>query len=249
MEMATPADPLRAFLDRPERPPEAIPFDQLHGFLFAVANAPELISPSAWMSVVLGEDTVFEDEQQAEAISAELLEEYNAIDDFCLSSAEIDGTLPPGCKLLNDPDENLADDAPIAEWCRGFVKGHVWVSDLWSEYLPADLSGEDKETVEMAELLGTAFVGLGYFTSREVAETILQEHGGGELTLSELTSTIHENFPEAIRTYVAIGRSLQAAAEIVDQEPVRRVAPKVGRNDPCPCGSGRKFKKCCGATT
>jgi uncharacterized protein YecA (UPF0149 family) len=37
--------------------------------------------------------------------------------------------------------------------------------------------------------------------------------------------------------------------------PARRLAwktdahagPKVGRNDPCPCGSGRKFKKCCGA--
>jgi len=27
----------------------------------------------------------------------------------------------------------------------------------------------------------------------------------------------------------------------------RREAPKVGRNDPCPCGSTRKFKKCCGA--
>jgi hypothetical protein len=27
--------------------------------------------------------------------------------------------------------------------------------------------------------------------------------------------------------------------------PVQRAAPKVGRNDPCPCGSGRKFKKCC----
>ena len=26
----------------------------------------------------------------------------------------------------------------------------------------------------------------------------------------------------------------------------RREAPKVGRNDPCPCGSGKKFKKCCG---
>lgn len=24
-------------------------------------------------------------------------------------------------------------------------------------------------------------------------------------------------------------------------------APKIGRNAPCPCGSGRKFKKCCGA--
>ena len=32
-------------------------------------------------------------------------------------------------------------------------------------------------------------------------------------------------------------------------EPVtfRREIPKVGRNDPCPCGSGKKYKKCCGA--
>lgn len=30
-------------------------------------------------------------------------------------------------------------------------------------------------------------------------------------------------------------------------EPVVREAPKVGRNDPCPCGSGKKHKKCCGA--
>ena len=30
-------------------------------------------------------------------------------------------------------------------------------------------------------------------------------------------------------------------------KPVVRVAPKIGRNDPCSCGSGRKFKKCCGA--
>jgi len=29
-------------------------------------------------------------------------------------------------------------------------------------------------------------------------------------------------------------------------ETVKREAPKVGRNDPCPCGSGKKFKKCCG---
>ena len=29
-------------------------------------------------------------------------------------------------------------------------------------------------------------------------------------------------------------------------ETVRRDAPKVGRNDPCPCGSGKKYKNCCG---
>ncbi|MFT5440997.1 MAG: hypothetical protein ACI8W3_000037 [Myxococcota bacterium] len=30
------------------------------------------------------------------------------------------------------------------------------------------------------------------------------------------------------------------------QEPLRRQGVKVGRNDPCSCGSGKKFKKCCG---
>jgi uncharacterized protein len=29
----------------------------------------------------------------------------------------------------------------------------------------------------------------------------------------------------------------------------RRLAPKVGRNDPCPCGSGKKYKQCCGKPT
>jgi uncharacterized protein YecA (UPF0149 family) len=32
------------------------------------------------------------------------------------------------------------------------------------------------------------------------------------------------------------------------QEPVRRAEAKVGRNDPCPCGSGRKYKKCHGGS-
>ena len=31
-------------------------------------------------------------------------------------------------------------------------------------------------------------------------------------------------------------------------EPVRRAQPKIGRNDPCHCGSGKKFKKCHGAS-
>lgn len=33
---------------------------------------------------------------------------------------------------------------------------------------------------------------------------------------------------------------------ILDSSPYRREQPKVGRNDQCPCGSGKKFKKCCG---
>jgi uncharacterized protein YecA (UPF0149 family) len=29
----------------------------------------------------------------------------------------------------------------------------------------------------------------------------------------------------------------------------QRTSTKVGRNDPCPCGSGKKYKKCCGASS
>ncbi len=37
-----------------------------------------------------------------------------------------------------------------------------------------------------------------------------------------------------------------ADGQIVAPRPYVREAPKLGRNDPCACGSGRKFKKCCG---
>jgi preprotein translocase subunit SecA len=40
----------------------------------------------------------------------------------------------------------------------------------------------------------------------------------------------------------------QAAQEPEKQKTVRREQPKVGRNEPCPCGSGKKYKKCHGAT-
>ena len=36
-------------------------------------------------------------------------------------------------------------------------------------------------------------------------------------------------------------------ASIIKPETVRREQPKIGRNDPCTCGSGKKYKKCCGA--
>jgi preprotein translocase subunit SecA len=48
----------------------------------------------------------------------------------------------------------------------------------------------------------------------------------------------------------AHSQSRQQAAEALERAvltPVTREEPKVGRNDPCPCGSGKKYKKCCGS--
>jgi SWIM/SEC-C metal-binding protein len=51
--------------------------------------------------------------------------------------------------------------------------------------------------------------------------------------------------------YVIVGVEPDQPEDISDAEralsppePVRAL-PKAGRNDPCPCGSGKKFKKCC----
>jgi preprotein translocase subunit SecA len=41
--------------------------------------------------------------------------------------------------------------------------------------------------------------------------------------------------------------SVQTNRDGDDAARPRRVGAKVGRNDPCPCGSGKKYKRCCGA--
>lgn len=48
--------------------------------------------------------------------------------------------------------------------------------------------------------------------------------------------------PELDRSAVTAIADLRDLAAVA---PVRRTDPKVGRNDPCPCGSGKKYKKCC----
>ncbi|MBI5810592.1 MAG: SEC-C domain-containing protein [Deltaproteobacteria bacterium] len=43
------------------------------------------------------------------------------------------------------------------------------------------------------------------------------------------------------------GEAALDAGEGEKEAPVTRLGDKIGRNDPCPCGSGMKYKKCCGA--
>lgn len=49
--------------------------------------------------------------------------------------------------------------------------------------------------------------------------------------------------PRKLQAYVNLQKFLANEEKIL---PFRRETPKVGRNDPCPCGSGKKYKKCCG---
>ncbi len=61
------------------------------------------------------------------------------------------------------------------------------------------------------------------------------------------TGTEEHEHVETARFAREDGRWVYAGQEETVAEPVRRATPKIGRNDPCPCGSGKKYKKCCGA--
>jgi len=60
---------------------------------------------------------------------------------------------------------------------------------------------------------------------------------------------VHDSY-SGLDSRSATGRSEQPASDAESPPPpsptVHKSGPKVGRNDPCPCGSGKKYKKCCG---
>ena len=57
-----------------------------------------------------------------------------------------------------------------------------------------------------------------------------------------------ERIPAANEDEVEVMMTAYAEARGLKQSTVRNEAPKVGRNDPCTCGSGKKYKRCCGAS-
>ena len=70
--------------------------------------------------------------------------------------------------------------------------------------------------------------------------------------LWKITATTHEEAYDPAPTqqdqqYLESHGGREPGAEAKAVEPIRNRSPQVGRNDPCPCGSGKKYKKCCGA--
>jgi preprotein translocase subunit SecA len=64
------------------------------------------------------------------------------------------------------------------------------------------------------------------------------------------TAAIHaEAASAAAQAAAQAGPMENAGAEPARAEPIRNMAQRVGRNDPCPCGSGKKFKNCCGKSS
>lgn len=107
----------------------------------------------------------------------------------------------------------------VDEWCHGYMRGVALDAYAWSA------SGADiEESLRPIQLWGT-------------------EEGWRKIdAMSDADQSRERNaIPQSVRAlhkYWLGRRALQSA-------PSRRASPKVGRNDPCPCGSGKKYKHCC----
>ena len=92
-----------------------------------------------------------------------------------------------------------------------------------------------------------AFDMFGTMTERIEAETVLYMY---RLDISDEDVALEESRHEQEMVFSHADASgfgdAPASEAIQTSAPVRRAAPKVGRNEPCPCGSGKKYKFCCG---
>jgi uncharacterized protein len=227
---------LAAFLDDPARPQGTLRYHELQGFLFTIASAPELIRPSDWMPLIFGDgEPGYADLDEANAVLTEIMSLYNEVNASIFSER---AALPADCVFRDDTLANLDDAAPVSQWSRGFVLGHTWLEDVWNSCLPDELAQET----------GATLMVLSFFASGRLAEAFRQQTAPGQ-SLEVLATTIRRVFPEAVTEYAELGRSVSEL--LADQEEAARTPrrrQKTGRNDPCPCGSGRKYKKCCGTS-
>jgi uncharacterized protein len=209
---------LDQFLMSDASPEDCMQLSDLDGFLTGIAIGPEPVPPSAWLPVVWGgEEPVFDDAEQARTVIGLIMTRYNEI----LRVLDTDpGAYAP--IFWEGPDGEVI----AADWAEGFADAVRFRPDAWRPLL------EDR----LANVLLTPIM------------VLCDEPAGGSPLDPEVRAALQSEVADGIPVCVAgihalwkgrRGRPAAAAG--------RAKSPKVGRNDPCPCGSGRKYKRCCGA--
>ena len=211
-------DRLEALLSA-EHLKDSLTLDALQGFFCAVASAPAPIPKEKWLPSALGEHAFASAGEEKEV--TDLLERFLEDTARGLASGQ-------GLDVISYPAEEGEEE--LAVWCEGYLLGVALADPDWYG------SGEH-ETVE--EFL-FPFIALSGRLKEHAIETGEPWEGGeSEAKLMQGAREVFFDTVEDAYHYWFDTR--------VNRVPQKREAQKVGRNDPCPCGSGKKYKRCCGA--
>lgn len=229
-------DELDAFLMSEEMPEEGMDISTLDGFLAAIVLNPGLIMPSQWLP------WVWDMENAEEAPEFATMEQANRIMDFIMRHYNMvqtsvnEGWFDPLLFEIAQADGSEFLDAE--GWCAGFMLGVSMFLDPWRPVFEQHM-----EMIAPMVLLGT-----------EKGWKILEESGNNKRATQEAyeaipaaVASLHAYFQPQREQAVHAQAVLAGASVPGAMPPFRREEEKIGRNDPCPCGSGKKFKKCCGA--
>lgn len=210
---------LDEFLMSDLAPAQSMLIDELDGFLTGIVVGPELIMPAEWFPVIWQEgEPEFEDGAQSERISSIILARYNEI------IRQLDdelGAFEP--IFLETPDGAVRAE----NWVEGFMDAFAFRVDAWDPLF---------ETEDGKMLMVPIMAHLHDKDGNPALNTSEEE-------LQTIRDQCAEVLPFAVK---GIYDFWKARREPVKFAP-RRIGKKVGRNEPCPCGSGRKYKRCCGA--
>ena len=217
-------DELDKFLLSERSSDDAMTMDTLHGYLTAVLIGPETIMPSEWLPKVWGEDASAEpqwkNKQEAERIMGLIMRFMNEIAiTFEVAPKEFE---PLFCEHEHEGDTLIDAEA----WCWGFWEGMELRPGSWNRIWESDLA---------ALMRPLYLLGADEIEEKELAEVDTPAKG------HQLALEIEANLPAIYKFWLPLRKA--------PVQTIKRDEPKVGRNDDCPCGSGKKFKKCCGADT
>lgn len=211
-----------------DRYPGSCAIEELDGLFCALIIGPEAILPSEWLPVVLGEEEDGDiSEEDTRRVFELLIRHWNGIaagfrEDWSGVSAS------EGSDLMYFPylDDPVESGCPLAEgWARGFRDGLDWLEDQYWDALE-----QDEECVAILNLVAAFDTG--------------EKSPGHPLTEEERDEVISMLVAGLQYVYVFWRRYLGVVN--APREPIR-AEETPGRNEECPCGSGKKYKKCCGA--
>lgn len=124
-----------------------------------------------------------------------------------------------------------------------FWKDHLLAMDHLKEGINLRSHGGKDPLVEYKREAYTIYEGMKYAIKRAVVERMSHIR----LMTQEEIDSIHREQEAQLEAQLRAHQEAQAAQQMAEEKKVIRATIKVGRNDPCPCGSGKKFKSCHGA--
>ncbi|KRD31429.1 hypothetical protein ASE35_15630 [Lysobacter sp. Root916] len=221
---------LADLLDQRAVPFKGFNLEALDGFLSALVVAPEAVPATEWQPVVWGGNPPrWSDEAEAAQVEALLQGHWN------MASARVrhgDDDLPdhlaPLLWLPEDVEVDQGDDLDVGrDWAFGFFRGVELRETAWEGWL--DENDWMDEIFVLFDRLASGEV-LGEDPEAPGTPISYRERLEIVSSLPGMLADLHHHRIEAL----------------TPREPLRR-ADTPDRNDACSCGSGKKYKKCCGA--